>query len=96
MSLYYTYIITNQNHTVYYTGFTDDVARRTYEHMHKLLDGFTKKYNCNKLIYFEEFSSMEEAKHREKQIKRYKRAWKENLINEMNPNWNNLYEEFMI
>jgi len=63
-------------HTVFYTGFTDDLERRVYEHKHRLLKGFTKKYNCDKLVYHEEFTTAEEALHREKQIKRYRYDWK--------------------
>lgn len=85
LNSYFIYIISNQNHTVYYTGFTNDLARRIYEHKHKLLKGFTSKYNCEKLLYFEELPSVDEALHREKQIKHYKREWKKNLIESINP-----------
>ncbi len=94
MSRYYVYILTNRHHTVLYTGFTNDVGRRVYEHKHKLRAKFTKKYNCDKLLYYEEFTSAEEALHREKQIKRYRRGWKKNLINSLNPEWRDLYEDF--
>jgi len=87
--------LTNKNHTVLYTGFTDDVERRTYEHKNKLRESFTKKYNCSKLIYFEEVKTIEDALLREKQIKKYKRQWKENMINSINPNWDDLYELFV-
>src|SRR5690606_36033646 len=92
---YYVYIITNKNHTVLYTGFTDDLERRTFEHKEKLLSGFTSKYNCNKLVFYEGFQNMEEALHREKQLKRYKREWKHNLIKEMNPQWEDLFGHFV-
>ena len=78
-----------------YTGLTDDVERRTFEHRHQVRDGFTKKYNCNKLLYYEVFNDLEEARHREKQLKRYRRKWKENLIAEFNPEWKNLYWGFI-
>lgn len=94
--IFYTYILTNWKNEVYYTGFTDDLERRVYEHKNKLLGGFTAKYNCNKLIYFEEFPTANEALHREQQIKKYKREWKENLINSQNPEWRDLYEDFII
>lgn len=96
MKLYYVYIITNARHTVLYTGFTNNIARRTLEHKEKLNKGFTYQYNCNKLVYYEEFNDREEALHREKQIKRYKREWKENLINSMNPEWRDLYKDFEV
>jgi putative endonuclease len=76
-------------------GFTDDLERRVYEHKHELLEGFTKRYNIHKLLYFEEYSSAEEAKHREKQLKKYSREWKENLINTINPMWKDLYDDFV-
>ena len=95
MSNFYVYILSNPRHTVFYTGFTDDLERRVYEHKHQLLPGFTKKYNCNKLLYFEEFSDAESALHREQQIKRYTRAWKQNLIHSINPEWRDLYEDFV-
>ena len=96
MSIFYVYIITNQNHTVLYTGFSDDLERRMFEHKNKVYPGFTKKYNCNKLLYYEVINDKEEALHREKQIKRYKKDWKHNLINTMNPAWRDLYEDFLI
>lgn len=94
MSEFYVYIMSNKRYTVLYTGFTNDIERRVYEHKHKLLDGFTKTYNINVLLYFEEFNSAEEAKNREKQIKRYTREFKRNLINSINPEWRDLYEDF--
>ena len=94
--MFFVYILTNWDNKVYYTGFTDDLERRIYEHKHKLLPGFTAKYNCNKLVYFEEFPDAADALHREKQIKRYKRSWKENLITSINPEWRDLYEDFTV
>ena len=96
MKIYYVYILTNKNHTVLYTGFTDEVFRRTVEHKEKLLKGFTSKYNVNKLVYYEEHNDIEVAMHREKLIKRYKREWKINLINSMNPEWRDLFEDFVV
>jgi len=95
MNIFYVYILANQHHTVFYTGFTDNLERRVYEHKNKLLQGFTKKYNIDKLLYYEKFRTAEEALHREKQIKKYKRAWKENLINSINSDWRDLYEDFV-
>ena len=96
MEKYFVYILTNKNHTVLYTGFTDNLERRVYEHKNKIYSGFTSKYHVDQLMYFETFTDMETAKHREKQIKKYKRLWKENLINEYNPGWRDLYEDFLI
>ena len=92
--MYYTYILSNSHHTVFYTGFTDDLYRRVQEHRQKLVQGFTQKYNCNKLLYFEEFKWADDAKHREHQVKRYSREWKKNLIESINPEWRDLYEDF--
>lgn len=95
MNRFWVYILTNTHHTVLYTGFTDDLERRVFEHKNKLLPGFTNKYNCNKLVYIEEFSNASEAKHREHQVKRYSKAWKHNLINTINHEWRDLYSDFM-
>lgn len=74
--MYFVYLLTNKNNTVLYTGFTDDLERRVYEHKHKLLKGFTTKYNCDKLVYYEEFPSSTEALDREKRLKKYKESGK--------------------
>ncbi len=88
MKVFYVYLLTNKNNTVLYTGFTDDLARRIDEHKRKVIPkSFTSRYNCDKLVYFEEFNTIDEGSKREKQLKRYKRVWKENLINENNPKW---------
>jgi len=92
MSYYYIYIISNWNHNVFYTGFTNDLERRIREHKIGLYDGFSKKYKCNQLLYYELYHNMTDAFHREKQIKKYRRAWKLNLIVTQNPNLNDLYD----
>ena len=92
--MYYVYILTNYSRTTFYTGMTDDLGRRMYEHKHKLNLGFTEKYNCNILLYYEEFQDNYDAAHREKQIKRYKQEWKRNLIDSMNPDWVDLSVEW--
>jgi putative endonuclease len=94
MEKFYVYILSNKRYTVLYTGFTDDLERRIYEHKNKLLDGFTKTYNVNILLYYEEFNSADEAKQREIQIKKYTREFKRNLINSINPTWRDLYDDF--
>jgi putative endonuclease len=81
---------------VLYTGYSGDLYDRVFEHSEKIYNGFSKKYNCYKLVYYEEYGEKEEAIHREKQIKRYKRQWKIDMINEMNPSWRNLIEDFEI
>jgi putative endonuclease len=89
---YYVYIMTNKNNTVLYTGSTNDLKRRVYEHKKKLVKGFTKKYNVNKLVYYEVFTNAESAISREKQIKGVSRIKKNDLINEINPEYNDLYD----
>lgn len=95
MEKFYVYLLSNKNHTVFYTGFTNDLFRRVTEHKEKLLPGFTKKYNIDKLFYYEMFTNGEEAKHREKLVKKYTREFKFNLINSINPAWRDLFEEFL-
>jgi putative endonuclease len=90
---YYVYIMTNKRNTVLYTGITNDLGKRTYEHKEKLVEGFTKKYNINKLIYYEVSNDVESAISREKQIKSGSRAKKINLVNSMNPEWKDLYDD---
>jgi putative endonuclease len=88
---FYTYILTNFNNTVLYTGVTNDLVRRVFEHKKKIIPGFTSKYNVDKLVYFELFDFINMAIQREKQIKGYSRIKKDNLINSVNPGWNDLY-----
>jgi putative endonuclease len=87
---YYVYILTNQSNRVLYTGVTNNLERRTYEHKNKLLEGFTKKYNCNKLVYYEMTESIEAAITREKQIKAGSRAKKIQLVETINLGWRDL------
>jgi putative endonuclease len=88
---YYIYILTNENNTVLYTGVTNDLVRRCNEHKNKLNKGFTEKYNVDKLIYYEVFDEIEFAIRREKQIKGYSRMKKDLLIDKLNPNRIDLY-----
>ena len=91
MNTYFVYILTNKNNTVLYTGFTDDIVRRVDEHKRKEVSkSFTSRYNCDKLVYLESFELAQDAILREKQLKRYKREWKENLINAENSEWKDL------
>ena len=85
--------MTNKRNTVLYTGVTNDLKRRVYGHKEKLVEGFTKKYNITKLVYYEVFDSIENAILREKQIKGGSRQKKIDLINSMNKAWRDLYEE---
>ena len=87
---YYVYILTNKNNTVLYTGVTNNLKRRINEHKIKFNKGFTARYNVSKLVYFEQFTSIRAAILREKRIKKWKREWKEKLIYERNPVWEDL------
>ena len=89
--LYYVYILTNSYNTVLYTGVTNDLERRCNEHKQKKIKGFTQKYNVDKLVYFEEYEFIDLAIAREKQIKKYSRAKKEELIKHFNEDWKELY-----
>ena len=86
--------MTNKWNNVLYTGVTNDLKRRIYEHKEKLIDGFTKKYNIDKLVYYEATGSIESAITREKQIKGGSRAQKKELVRSMNAGWVDLYEAF--
>ena len=84
------YIMTNYSETTFYIGVTSDLQKRVWEHKNKVIDGFTSKYNINKLVYFETTESIETAINREKQLKRWHRQWKINLIKEKNPEFKDL------
>ena len=88
------YILANPRHTVFYVGVTSNLIHRVFQHKAKLNKGFTLRYNVINLMYYEVFYDIRDAIHREKQVKRYRRKWKENLINEMNPEWKDLSEEW--
>ena len=87
---YYTYIMSSNNNTTIYVGVTNDLERRVAEHKAGLIPGFTQKYNCKKLVYFESFSDIEQAIAREKQLKGWVRKKKDALIDSMNPYRNDL------
>ena len=93
--IYYVYILTNKMNTVLYVGVTGDLTRRIYEHKEGLVEGFTKRYNVHKLIYFESFESPSNAIKREKQLKGWSRERKLSLIKNNNPELKDLYEEFL-
>jgi len=90
---YYVYIMANRSRTLY-TGVTDDLVRRVYEHKNKLIEGFTKKYNITKLVYYEVTNDVLVAIQREKQIKGWLRRKKITLVTAMNPEWKDLSEEW--
>ena len=90
-----TYIITNEHMNVLYIGVTSDLPKRIWEHKEKLVEGFSKKYNLHKLVFFEAHLTMGDAILREKQLKKWKRDWKIRLIEEQNPDWRDLYEDIL-
>ena len=90
MKQYCVYILTNQHNKVLYIGVTGNLPKRVYEHKNKLVDGFTKKYNVNKLVYFEQIEYVMSALNREKQLKNWHKEWKRNLITEFNSEWKDL------
>lgn len=89
---YYVYIVTSQKNGTLYTGITSDIARRTWEHREKIINGFSSKYNTKRLVYVETYNDVAEAIKREKNIKAWKRAWKIEAIEKQNPEWNDLYK----
>ena len=91
--MYYVYIITNYTNSTIYTGITNNLIRRIKEHKDKINPRFSSRYNLYKLVYFEVFDKPLTAINREKQIKKYSRMKKDNLIKTMNPDWNDLLEE---
>jgi len=90
---FYVYILANDTNTVTYTGVTSDIKRRVYEHKEKFVEGFTKKYNINKLVYYEIFGDVVNAIAREKQIKGGSRRNKDKLVESMNKGWYDLYND---
>jgi len=90
---YYVYIMTNKRNTVLYIGVTNDLKRRVYEHKEKMADGFTKKYNITKLVYYDVCEEIQSAISREKQLKADSRQRKIELVNGVNKEWRDLYEE---
>ncbi len=91
---FYVYILTNDLHSVFYIGVTNNLERRVFEHKNKLIDGFTKKYNLTYLVYFEDCNDIRVAITREKQLKNWHRDWKINLIKSVNPKFRDLSKDF--
>jgi len=92
---YYLYIITNKTYGTLYIGVTNDLERRIFEHKNKLIEGFTKRYGLDKLVYFESFQYVNDAIKREKNMKKWKRQCKIDLIEESNPNWKDLSKDWV-
>jgi len=90
---YYVYILASKIGGTLYIAVTNDLIRRIYQHREKVVEGFTKRYDVAKLVYYEVHSDIEAAIVREKQMKKWNRAWKVRLIQESNPNWDDLYPQ---
>ncbi len=95
MKIYYVYLMANKRNNVLYIGITNDLIRRVYEHKNNLIEGFTNKYNCHKLVWYQHTNDVESAITQEKKMKKWKREYKENVINGMNPEWRDLYDELV-
>ena len=91
----FVYMMTNRPHGVLYTGVTSDLPRRAYEHRESVIKGFTSRYGLIRLVYYKTFPLVVDAIQREKNIKHWPRAWKDNLIATMNPDWRDLYAELL-
>jgi putative endonuclease len=87
---FYVYILSNKKNGTLYIGMTNDLERRMFEHKHKIIDGFTKRYGLDKLIYFEQFQFVNDAIKREKRLKNWNRQWKIDMIEKENKDWNDL------
>jgi putative endonuclease len=92
---YFVYLMASRPNSTLYLGVTGDLATRAYEHKQELRDGFTKKYGVHRLVWFEEFSDVHEAILREKRINKWRRVWKIELIEEINPAWSDLLEQIV-
>ena len=90
--MYYVYLLASKPYGTLYVGVTSDLARRVWEHKHKLVSGFTERYGVDRLVWFEAHDSVESAIQREKRVKDWKRDWKLNLIERDNPRWIDLYQ----
>jgi len=92
---YYVYILASKRNGTLYIGVTNNLIRRVYEHKNGLADGFTKKYNIHQLVYFDQTSNIESALIREKQLKKWNRKWKLDLIEKGNPEWKDLSQNWI-
>ena len=95
MKQYYTYILTNKKDGTLYVGVTSNLIKRVHEHKNKFVDGFTNKYQLDKLVHYEVFDDPENAIQREKRLKKWNRNWKVELIEKQNPQWKDLYKSLL-
>jgi len=92
---FHAYLLASKRNGTLYVGVTSDLIKRVWEHKNHLVDGFTKKYKVNKLVYFEKHDNPEHAIAREKRLKKWNRAWKIRLIEKNNPDWTDLYDSLL-
>jgi len=95
LKTYYIYILASRRNGTLYIGITNNLVRRVYEHKNNLVKGFTLKYKVHRLVYYEQHDNVDSAIQREKQLKSWHRRWKIRLIEEMNPEWKDLYQDIM-
>ena len=93
MKTYYVYIMASKRNGTLYIGVTDDLIKRVYQHKNDLIDGFTKKYGIHTLVYYESANDVDSAVQREKRLKKWNRIWKFRIIEQMNPEWRDLYDD---
>lgn len=89
------YLLTNQRNGTLYIGVTSDLPQRIWQHREGLIEGFTRKYGCKRLVWYQHFDDLQDARRREVQMKEWKRAWKIELIEAANPEWRDLYFELV-
>ena len=92
---YYIYILASRRNGTLYIGVTSDLIKRVWQHKNKFVEGFTEKYGVDKLVYYEQIEDAENALRREKRLKKYNRKWKMDIIEKLNPDWKDLYEELI-
>ena len=95
MNTYYIYILSNKRNGTLYIGVTNNLIKRVYEHKNKVIKGFTKKYSVHNLVYYEQTENINSAIEREKQLKKWNRKWKLELIEKFNPEWQDLYNDLI-
>jgi putative endonuclease len=95
MKKYFVYILASKKYGTLYIGVTSNLSRRVYEHKNNFVSGFTQKYKVHSLVYYEEHNDVHMALEREKQLKKWYRQWKINLIEDVNPEWKDLYDELL-
>ena len=93
--MYYIYIMASKRNGTLYIGVTNNLLKRVYEHKNDLVEGFTKKYGVHRLVYYEQTEDVKSAIQREKRLKKWKREWKIDLIEQMNPDWVDLYDKLL-